>query len=96
MMCVPAAIANDSAWSAPEAGSKMAAFRGVVAQYIVSIAKPSWEYWVIPGQYENFDPASPMSGNQIVSAISPESGRFDEFDPKCPSGYSGYWVKVSR
>jgi hypothetical protein len=96
MMCVPAAIANDSAWSAPEAGSKMAAFRGVVAHYIVSIAKPSWEYWVIPGQYESFDPASPTSGNQIVSAVSPESGRFDEFDPKCPSGYSGYWVKVSR
>jgi hypothetical protein len=96
LMCVPAAIANDSAWSAPEAGSKMAAFRDVVAQYIVSIAKPGWEYWVIPGQYESFDPASPTSGNQIVSTVSPASGRFDEFDPKCPSGYSGYWVKVSH
>jgi hypothetical protein len=96
MMCVPADIANDSSWSKPESGSKMAAFRDLVANHIVAIAKPGWEYWIVPGQYEKFDPATATSGNQLVSAVSPESGRFDQFNPQCPSGYASFWVKVSH
>ena len=96
MMCVPAEIANSSSWTTPEAGSKMAAFRDLVAHYIVSTAKPGWEYWIAPGRYDQFDPATSTSGDQFVSAVSPDSGRFDEFNPQCPTGYSGFWVKVSR
>jgi hypothetical protein len=95
MLCVPADIANDSSWSSPEAGSKMAAFKNLAASYIISIAKPSWEYWIAQGQYERFDPAT-TNGDQVVSEVSPESGRFDEFDPKCPSGYGAFWVQVNH
>jgi hypothetical protein len=31
-----------------------------------------------------------------VSPVSPDSGRFDEFDPHCPSGYSGFNLQVKH
>jgi hypothetical protein len=96
MLCVPAAIGNSSSWNQPEAGSKMDTFKNRVASYIFSIAKPGWEYWIVQGQYERFDPSAPMSGDQIVSAVSPDSGRFDRFDPTCPSGYAVFLVTVKH
>lgn len=96
MLCVPAAIGNSSSWSQPEAGSKMDTFKHRVARYINSVAKPGWEYWIVQGQYERFDPSAPMSGDQIVSAVSPDSGQFDRFDPTCPSGYAVFLAKVSH
>lgn len=94
LLCVSADLANNSSWSKPEAGSKMATFKDLAADYIISVAKPGWEYWIVQGQYERFDPATTTSGDQFVSAVSPDSGRFDEFDPKCPSGYAAFWVPV--
>jgi hypothetical protein len=72
----------------------MAAFQALAASYIVAVAKPGWEYWIAPGRFESFDPATTTNGGQLVSAVSPDSGRFDEFDPHCPSGYSAFWVQV--
>ncbi len=96
LLCVSADLANNSSWSNPEGGSKMDTFKYRVGTYIQSVAKPGWEYWIAPGQYERFDPATTSSGGQFVSSVSPDSGRFDEFDPKCPSGYAAFWVKVSH
>ena len=96
LLCVSADLANNSSWSNPEGGSKMDTFKYRVASYIKSVAKPGWEYWIAPGQYDRFDPATNLSGGQFVSAVSPDSGRFDEFDPRCPSGYAAFWVKVQH
>lgn len=96
LLCVSADLANNSEWSNPEGGSKMDTFKHQVGSYVNSVAKPGWEYWIMPGQYERFDPATTSSGAQFVSAVSPDSGRFDEFNPKCPSGYAAFWVKVSH
>ena len=74
----------------------MAAFQDMAARYIASVAKPGWQYWVSEAQYEKFDPTTSTSGDQFVSAVSPDSGRFDEFDPKCPSGYEGFLILVSH
>ncbi|MEO8724526.1 MAG: hypothetical protein ABI383_00250 [Acidobacteriaceae bacterium] len=94
LLCVSADLANNRSWSKPEAGSKMDTFKYRVASYIKSVAKPGWEYWIGQGQYERFNPATTSSGGQFVSAVSPDSGRFDEFDPHCPSGYAAFWVQV--
>ena len=91
LMCLPADLAHNSSW---KPGSKMAAFQDMAARYIASVAKPGWQYWISQAQYERFNPATSTSGDQFVSAVSPDSGRFDEFDPQCPSGYEGFWVQV--
>lgn len=96
LLCVSADLASNSEWSNPEGGSKMDTFKHRVGSYVNSVAKPGWEYWIMPGQYERFDPATTSSGAQFVSVVSPDSGRFDEFNPKCPSGYAAFWVKVSH
>ena len=91
LMCQPADLGRNSSW---RPGSKMAAFQDMAARYIASVAKPGWQYWISQAQYERFDPATTMSGDQFMSAVSPDSGRFDPFDPKCPSGYEGFWLPV--
>jgi hypothetical protein len=96
LLCVSADLVANNSWNQPEDGSKMAAFKEMAGRYIVSVAKPGWEYWITQGQFERFDPASALSGDQFVSALSPDSGKFDEFDPQCPSGYSAFWVQVSH
>lgn len=96
LLCVSADLASNSEWSNPAGGSKMDTFKHQVGSYVNSVAKPGWEYWIMPGQYERFDPATTSSGAQFVSVVSPDSGRFDEFNPKCPSGYAAFWVKVSH
>jgi hypothetical protein len=94
LLCVSEDLVTNNSWNQPEAGSKMAAFKDLAGRYIVSVAKPGWEYWIAQGQYERFDPAAASSGDEFISAVSPDSGKFDEFDPQCPSGYSAFWVQV--
>ena len=93
LMCLPEDLGRKSSW---KPGSKMAAFQDMAARYIASVAKPGWQYWISEAQYERFDPTTSSSGDQFVSAVSPDSGRFDEFDPKCPSGYEGFLILVSH
>ena len=96
MLCVPRNLVEQDAWDHPESGSKMDAFKRVVGTYVVSVAKPGFEYWIGAGQFERFDSARPASGANIVSVVSPDSGRFDIFDPQCPANYALYQVQVNH
>lgn len=91
LMCLPEDLARNSSW---RPGSKMAAFQDMAGLYIASVAKPGWQYWISQAQYEKFDPARTASGDHFITAVSPDSGRFDQFDPKCPSGYEGWSLPV--
>jgi hypothetical protein len=93
LMCFPEDLARKSSW---KPGGKMAAFQDMAASYITSVAKPGWQYWISEAQYERFDPTTNASGDQFVSAVSPDSGRFDEFNPQCPSGYEAFLVHVNH
>jgi hypothetical protein len=96
MLCVPRKLVEQDAWDHPESGSRMDAFKRVVGTYVVSVAKPGFEYWVGAGQFERFDSARPASGANIVSVVSPDSDRFDIFDPQCPANYALYQVQVNH
>jgi hypothetical protein len=61
-----------------------------------SVATPGFEYWIGAGQFERFDSARPASGANIISAVSPDSGRFDIFDPQCPANCALYQVQVNH
>jgi hypothetical protein len=96
MLCVPRNLVERDAWEHPESGSRMDAFKRVVWTYVVSVAKPGFEYWIGAGQFERFDSVRPASGANIVSVVSPDSGRFDIFDPQCPANYALYQVQVNH
>ena len=96
MLCVPRNLVEQDAWDHPESGSRMDAFKRVVGTYIISVAKVGFEYWIGAGQFERFDSARPASGANIVSVVSPDSGRFDMFDPQCPANYALYQVQINH
>jgi hypothetical protein len=96
MLCVPRNLVEQEAWDHPESGSRMDAFKRVVGTYVVSVAKPGFEYWIGAGQFERFDSARPASGTNIVSVVSPDTGRFDTFDPQCPANYALYQVQINH
>jgi hypothetical protein len=74
----------------------MKEFKRVVGTYVVSVAKPGFEYFIGAGQFERFDSARPASGADIVSVVSPDSGRFDIMNPQCPANYARYQVQVNH
>jgi hypothetical protein len=41
----------------PGIGGKMDAFQNVVGQYILSITKPDWQYWIREQAYAGCNPA---------------------------------------
>jgi hypothetical protein len=96
LLCVQQDLVDKQSWNQPDAGSKMDYFKGAIGQYVDSIAKPSWEYWIAEEQFAKYDPAATPDPAKLVSPVSPDSGRFDEFDPRCPSGYSGYNLQVKH
>jgi hypothetical protein len=96
MLCVPRNLVEQDAWDHPESGSKMDAFKRAVGTYVVSVAQPGFEYWIGAGQFDRFDSATPASGANIVSVVSPDSNRFDIFDPQCPANYALYQVQVNH
>jgi hypothetical protein len=96
MLCVPRNLVEQEAWDQPESGSRMDAFKRVVGTYVVSVAQLGFEYWIGAGQFERFDSARPASGANIVSVVSPDSGRFDIFDPQCPVNYALYQVQINH
>lgn len=96
MLCVPRNLVEQEAWDRPASGSRMDAFQRVVGTYVVSVAMPGFEYWIGAGQFERFDAARPTSGADIVSVVTPDSGRFDIFNPQCPANYALYNVQVNH
>ena len=96
LLCVPRNLVEQDAWDHPESGSRMDAFKRIVGTYVVSEAKPGFEYWIGAGQFERFDSARPASGANIVSVVAPDSGRFDIFDPQCPPNYALYQVQINH
>ncbi|MGH9359882.1 MAG: hypothetical protein ACRD22_14300 [Terriglobia bacterium] len=87
---------DEQAWDRPAPGSKMAVFRSATARYITSIAKPDWQSWILEDQFDKFNPAATADPAQLVSKVSPDSGRFDPINPRCPSNYSCYTLQVKR
>ena len=96
MLCVPRSLVEQNAWDHPGSDSRMDAFKRVVGTYVVSVAKPGFEYWTGAGQFERFDSARPASGADIVSVVSPDSGRFDIFNPQRPANYALYQVQANH
>ena len=96
MLCVPRNLVEQDAWDHPESGSPMDAFKRIVGTYVVSVARPGFEYRIDAGQFERFDSARPASGADIVSVVSPDSGRFDIMNPECPANYALYQVQVNH
>jgi hypothetical protein len=95
LLCIPQDLVDTYSFNDPDPGSKMEAFKDLAASFIVSVAKPDWQYWIEEGQFERFDPAT-ATGDQIVSQISPDSGRFDVFDPHCPANTAAYTIGIER
>lgn len=94
LICVPRQLVDR--WNAAAPNGKMAAFKQIVAAYVISVAQPGWQYWVVPGQFEQFNPAATGNAERIVSKVSPDSGRFDPLDFRCRASDSGYTVPVKR
>jgi hypothetical protein len=72
----------------------MQAFKTMALTYIVSVAKPDWEYWISESQYANYLIGKAPRADQVVSAKSPGGGQVDPINPGCPSAYTGYWVQA--
>jgi hypothetical protein len=96
LLCIPQNLVDKYSFTNPDAGSKMETFKNLAANYIFSVAKPGWQYWIADGQFERFNPASVTKGDKIVSQISPDSGRFDEFNPRCPANTAGFTIAIRR
>jgi hypothetical protein len=92
LICVPSNLVAE--WNNPSAGSKMDAFKTMTARYVMSVAKPDWQYWVLGSRYEGFNSSMANNGGSFISSVSPDGGHFDPFDPKCPSGYAGYYLQA--
>jgi len=64
-------------------------FEGAVGQYVLSVAQPGWQYWVLTATYTGFDPYKNADSSKLVRAVAPPD------QPNigtCPAGYSGYNV----
>ncbi|MGH9684699.1 MAG: hypothetical protein ACRD4S_13945 [Candidatus Acidiferrales bacterium] len=92
LLCVQQPLVDKQSWNAPAGGSKMASFKLAVARYIISIAKPDWQYWIGNLQFDNFNPDASASDDTLISRASENP---DPFNPSCPSGYPSYWLQVS-
>jgi hypothetical protein len=75
--------------------SKMASFKDVTLRHIVATAKAGWRYRIDAARFRAFDPVHPAEADVLVTAISPDSGRF-EADSPCWTGYGGLTVVVDR
>jgi hypothetical protein len=96
MVCIERPLIDRQAWDNPRPRTKMQAFKTMVLTYIVSVAKPDWEYWISESQFANYLIGKTPGAGQVVSAKSPSSGLVDPIHPGCPSAYSGYWVQAGH
>jgi len=64
-------------------------FEGAVGQYVLSVAQPGWQYWVLTATYTGFDPYKNADSSKLVRAVAP---RDQPNIGTCPAGYSGYNV----
>jgi len=85
-----------ASWDNHATGSKMDSFKDFAAIYIKSNGMPDWEYWISEQQYNRYQPGTSSDGSNFISAVSPDSGRFDPINPTCPAGYATYHLPVSR
>ena len=74
----------------PSMGGKMDAFQKVIGQYILSIAKPDWQYWIQEQAYARFNPAATADPAGLVLPVSP--GQQATLG-SCPAGYSIFWLQ---
>jgi hypothetical protein len=68
----------------------------MVLTYVVSVAKPDWEYWISESQFANYLIGKTQRADQAVSAVAPGGQYTDPFHPSCPSAYTGYWVQAGH
>jgi hypothetical protein len=64
-------------------------------RHVVATAKPGWRYLIDAARYRTFDPGQPVEPDVLVSAFSPDSGRFEPDGP-CWTGFAGYTASVRR
>ena len=92
LICAPPTLVSQT-WGHPAKGSKMDYFEGAVGQYVLSVAQPGWQYWVLAAAYTGFDPYKNADSSKLVRAVAPRD------QPKigtCPQGYSGFNVHSNK
>jgi hypothetical protein len=92
LVCVPPSLVSQT-WGHPAKGSKMDYFEGAVGQYVLSVAQPGWQYWVLAAAYTGFDPYKNTDSSKLVRAVAP---RDQPNAGTCPAGYSGYNVHPNK
>jgi hypothetical protein len=92
LVCVPPSLVSQT-WGHPAKNSKMDYFEGAVGQYVLSVAQPGWQYWVLTATYTGFDPYKNADSSKLVRAVAP---RDQPNIGTCPAGYSGYNVHPQK
>jgi hypothetical protein len=92
LICVPPTLLSQT-WGRPAPNSKMDYFEKAVGRYVLSVAQPGWQYWVLTAMYTNFDPNRSADASKLVRAVAP-SGQPNV--GSCPQGYSGYNVQTRK
>jgi hypothetical protein len=92
LICVPPNLVSQT-WGNPVKNSKMDYFQGVVGKYVLSVAQPGWQYWVLTAGYASYVPNQTIDPSRLVRAVAP-SGQ--PTVGTCPQGYSGYNVTARK
>jgi hypothetical protein len=92
LICVPPNLVSQT-WGNPVKNSKMDYFQGVVGKYVLSVAQPGWQYWVLTAGYASYVPNQTADPSRLVRAVAP-SGQ--PTVGTCPQGYSGYNVTARK
>jgi hypothetical protein len=67
-------------------GGKMDVFQKIIGPYILSIAKPNWQYWIHEQAYARFNPAATADPASLVfPVLHPQAS--------CPTNYSIFWLQ---
>jgi len=92
LICAPPNLVAQT-WGNPAKNSKMDYFQGVVGKYVLSVAQPGWQYWILTAGYASYDPSKTADPSKLVRAVA---SRDQPTPGTCPQGYSGYNVQARK
>jgi hypothetical protein len=92
LICVPPTLLSQT-WGHPAQNGKMDYFEKAVGRYVLSVAQPGWQYWVLTALYTSFDPNRNADSSKLVRAVAP---RDQPNVGACPQGYAGFNVQAKK
>jgi uncharacterized protein len=88
-VCVPTNLVNNQLWDKPASGSKMAAFKSILRNYISAHGNGQVQYRIKENAFDNFNPAASNSPDPraFLEEVSTQQA--------CPGGNDAYTLAVN-